>query len=257
VSSAISGIDLALWDLVARRRGVPVHALLGPQVHVALPAYASLTWLGDVDHVCADARRALDAGFRAVKPHEADPDLVLEVRRRLGPEVTLMLDASARFDEKGAVDAAARLELAGLAWFEEPIAPQTDHAALARLRARCSMPVAAGENEFSLAGFARLVAAGAVDVVQPEIAKFGGLTPARAVGALVAHAGLVLAPHNYSLGPSFVANVHWAATAPAARWLEVPWLPEGQSFPSGLGVPRLVDGCVPVPSAPGLSAPAV
>jgi L-alanine-DL-glutamate epimerase-like enolase superfamily enzyme len=118
------------------------------------------------------------------------------------------------------------------------------------------MPIAAGENEFSVAGFERLVTSGAVDVLQPELVKFGGLTPARAVGDLAEQAGLALCPHNYSLGPSFVANVHWAVTARPTRWLEVPWLPAGQSFPSGLDVPSLIDGCIAAPTLAGLSAPA-
>jgi len=252
VSTAISGIDIALWDLVATRNGVPVAPLLGPVVHESLPVYASLTWLGDADRVCADARRALDHGIRAVKLHEADVELILEVRRRLGPDVTLMVDASARFDEHGAIDAADRLADAGLAWFEEPLYPQTDHAALARVRSVAPMPIAAGENEFSLAGFERLIASGAIDFLQPEIAKFGGLTPARGVGHLAETERVPMYPHNYSLGPSLLANIHWAMTAPAARWLEVPWLPEGGSFPCAMPMPELVDGCVLAPTAPGL-----
>ena len=222
-----------------------VTVLLGPVVHESIPVYASLTWLGDADRVCADAQRALDHGIRAVKLHEANVELILEVRRRLGPEVTLMVDASARFDEHGAIDAADRLADADLAWFEEPLYPQSDHAALARVRSVAPMPIAAGENEFSLAGFERLIASGAVDILQPEIAKFGGITPARGVG-------VPLCPHNYSLGPSLLANIHWAMTAPAARWLEVPWLSEGGSFPCAMPMPALVDGCVLPPTAPGL-----
>lgn len=252
VATAISGVDIALWDLVAKRNGVPVTALLGEVVHDSIPVYASLTWLGDADRVCTDAQRALDAGIRAVKLHEADVDLILEVRDRLGPGVPLMVDASARFDEAGAVEAARRLADADLVWFEEPIYPQSDHAALARLRAQAPMPIAAGENEFGLAGFERLIASGAVDIVQPEIAKFGGLTPARGIADLCHTARLPMYPHNYSLGPSLLANIHWAFTAPAARWLEVPWLPAGGSFPCGIPMPEFVDGCVLAPTATGL-----
>jgi L-alanine-DL-glutamate epimerase-like enolase superfamily enzyme len=163
-----------------------------------------------------------------------------------------MVDASARFDEAGAIAAARRLAEADLVWFEEPVFPQSDHAALARVRAQATMPIAAGENEFSLGGFERLVESGAIDIIQPEIAKFGGLTPARGIGELAAGAGLAMYPHNYSCGPSLLANIHWAFTAPAARWLEIPWLPEGQSFPCGLALPELHDGCVLAPVGPGL-----
>jgi len=187
-----------------------------------------------------------------VKLHEANVELILEVRRRLGPEVTLMVDASARFDEHDAIDAVDRLADAGLAWFEEPLYPQSDHAALARVRSVAPMPIAAGENEFSLAGFERLIASGAIDFLQPEIAKFGGLTPARGIGRLAETERIPMYPHNYSLGPSLLANIHWAMTTPAARWLEVPWLPEGGSFPCAMPMPELVDGCVLPPTAPGL-----
>ena len=252
VSTAISGVDIAAWDLVGRAAGVPVAALLGPVAHTSLPVYASLTWLGDADRVCSDAQRAIEAGIRAVKLHEANVDLILEVRRRLGPDVALMVDASARFDVERAIDAAHRLGEANLLWLEEPVYPQSDHRALARVRGTAPMPIAAGENEFSLAGFERLVTAGAVDILQPEIAKFGGLTPAREVGALAASAGIPLCPHNYSVGPSLLANIHWGVTSPAVRWLELPWLPEGGSFPCGMSLPTLVDGCVQAPTTPGL-----
>lgn len=258
VSTAMSGIDIALWDAVAKRRSLPVADLLGSRRRDPVPAYASLTWLGDVDRVCTDARRALDAGFRAVKLHEADPALIVEVRRRLGREATLMVDASARFDEAGAHGAVRALAEADLTWFEEPVFPQTDHAALARVRSSARIPIAAGENEFSVAALERLVMSGAVDLLQPEVAKMGGLTPARELAAVSRRTGVPLCPHNYSLGPSLLANIHWAATTPEVQWLEVPWLPEGGSFPCGMDLPELVDGCVRVPDAPGLgfSAPA-
>lgn len=252
VSTAMSGIDLALWDLLGRRLGRPVADLLGERRPDPVGAYASLTWIGDVDGVCTDATRALDAGFRAVKLHEADPVLINEVRRRLGPEVVLMVDASARFDEAGAHAAAAALADAQLAWFEEPVFPQTDHDALARVRRRATMPIAAGENEFSVSGLERLLASGAVDVLQPEVVKLGGLTPARRLAESSARTGVPLCPHNYSLGPSLLANLHWAAVTPQVRWVEVPWLPEGGSFPCGMPVPTIVDGCVLVPEGPGL-----
>lgn len=252
VSTAISGVDIAAWDLVGREQGVPVATLLGPQVHHSLPVYASLTWLGDADRVCADAQRALDAGIRAVKLHEANVDLILEVRRRLGPEVPLMVDASARFDTARAIEAAQRLGEANLVWFEEPVYPQSDHCALAMVRASAPMPIAAGENEFSIDGFERLIASGAVDILQPEVVKLGGLTPARRVSTLAATAGVPLYPHNYSVGPSLLANIHWGITSAAVQWLELPWLPEGGTFPCGMPLPELVDGCVHAPTEPGL-----
>lgn len=254
VSTAISGIDIALWDLVAQRRGSPVASLLGRTVHEQVRVYASLHWLGDLDAIVACTDSALAAGFRAIKLHESDAGLILAVREHLGPDVALMVDASAAFDEAGAHKLAGALETAGLTWLEEPIYPQRDHAALAALRARCSIPLAAGENEFSVVGFEQLINAEAVHIVQPEIAKFGGLTPAGAVGALISTAGLECCPHNYSLGPSWLAGWHWAFTEPSVTWLEVPWLPLGEVFPFPLALPSITDGCVGPPTRPGLAA---
>lgn len=252
VSTAIAGIDLALWDLAGRRAGRPVADLLGPRHHDRVPAYASLHWLGDADRACTDARRALDAGFTGVKLHEADVTVIRAVRDAIGPDVALMVDVSARWSEAETIRHAAQIHDLGLDWIEEPIFPQQDHAALGRIAPRISQRLAAGENEFAIAGFTRLVETGRIRVLQPDLAKCGGITPAGAVARLADDAGVWLCPHNFSLGPSLGANIHWAMTAAAARWIEVPFLSEGQGFPGRWRMPTLVDGCVPYPTGVGL-----
>lgn len=254
VRTAISGIDIALWDLIGRRRDVPVTDMLGPVSHDRLPVYASLDWRNDVDSIYADSIRALEAGFAAIKLHESDAAIINGVRNALGPEVTLMVDASAAHDERGAIDLAAAVAGANLTWLEEPVRPQRDHEALARVSAAATMVVAAGENEFSAEGFERLLSTEAVGMVQPEIAKFGGLTPAGEIAELAAHHSVPLSPHNFSMGPSFLASWHWAMTEPGAAWLEVPWLPDG-AFPCGLELPSIDTGTIGVPSGPGLGMP--
>jgi D-galactarolactone cycloisomerase len=254
-STAISGIDLALWDLLGRRAGTPVADLLGSRRDHMPPCYASLDWLGDVDAVLTAARAAVDAGFSAVKLHEADPGLIAEVRAALPATVGVMVDVSGRWDEPTAAAAVARLAGTGLTWIEEPLYPYQDHRALRRFRdmaGDAGIPVAAGENEFGLAGFERLLESGAVDVLQPDLVKCGGLTPAAAIAEAARNAGVVIAPHNFSLGPSLCANVAWAAVTPEVGWLEVPWLNRANSFPSGVEPPVLTAGSVPPPSAPGL-----
>ncbi len=253
VATAISGIDIALWDLAGKRAGQPTTELLGPTVRTEVPVYASLHWLGDLERIVADATRAIDAGIPRIKLHEADPQLVAGVRSALGPDVDIMVDASARIAMTDVLDAAVQMAGAAVGWLEEPIYPQRDHAALAEVRAKSPVPIAAGENEFSLDGFTRLLAAGAVDIVQPEVAKCGGLTAVRPISALAHAHGIPVYPHNFSLGPSFRANVHWAFADASVRWIELPWLPVGQGFPSGMAVPLLVDGCVKKPTEPGLS----
>ena len=151
------------------------------------------------------------------------------------------------------IDASATYYEVGLTWLEEPMYPQRDHQALARIRAAAPKPMAAGENEFSAEGFHELIAADAVDVVQPEVAKFGGLTPARAIGEQIYRVGLQCYPHNYSLGPSWLASWQWASTEPAATWLEVSFLAEGTDFPLEMAMPTISNGAVDAPSGPGLA----
>ncbi len=252
-SSALAGIDLALWDLAGKRVGKPVAELLGPRAHQRLPAYASLHWIGETELVCREAQRAVDAGFGSVKLHEASADIVLAVRQQIGPDIGLMVDVSARLDDAGARQLATKTTAASLEWLEEPIFPQQDHARLAELRGDISQKLAAGENEFSLAGFRRLLESGAVDIVQPDLAKCGGLSVAVQIAELATRSGVQLCPHNFSLGPSLGANIHWAMTASAATRIEVPLLPEGQSFPGSYPMPTLVNGMISYPEVPGLA----
>lgn len=254
VRGALSGIDIALWDLLAHHVGVPVVSLLGGTAHHRIPVYASLSWLGRTDAVMADLDRAVDAGFRAVKLHESDPDLILAVRQATDPAIAVMVDVSARHDTAGAADLVGRLDGAGLTWIEEPVFPQRDHDALATAAQPGSTPLAAGENELSLEGLAALAASGAVSILQPEVAKIGGLTEARRLGPVAQHAGCGIAPHNFSMGPSWLASWHLAAHLPQTTWLEVPWLPAGQAFPGSTPMPVVDDGTVAAPTGPGLGA---
>ncbi len=217
--------------------------------------YASLDWLGEEVAVRRDARAAVDAGFGGVKLHEHDPALVAAARDEVGPGVAVMVDVGGRFDVAAAVDASRAYADSGVAWLEEPVAEVRDHRALAVVRADSPVPIAAGENEYTLDGFRRMIEAGAVDVLQPEIAKFGGLTPAAEVARIAAEGGVDLSPHNFSMGPSFFASLQWALATPGAAWLEMPWLPGRPGFPAGVPPPNVEDGAVALPEAPGLGLP--
>lgn len=249
---ALSGIDLALWDLLSIASDTPVCDLLGGRSNARVPVYASLSWLGDADAVLADIDRAVAAGHRAVKLHESDPALIADVRSSVDSGIALMADISAHHDPEGAADLLRRLADTGLVWVEEPVFPQRDHEALAALAAATDVPLAAGENELSIDGLARLAETGAVDVLQPEIAKLGGLTETRHIGAVARRTGCRVAPHNFSMGPSWFASWHLAAHLAEASWLEMPWLPEGQDFPAAIAPPPVTDGNLPVPSGVGL-----
>jgi L-alanine-DL-glutamate epimerase-like enolase superfamily enzyme len=248
---ALSGLDLALWDLLGRRLRVPVVQLLGGAVHDGLPAYASLPPLRDVDRVVAETGRALEAGLQAVKLHETTVDHVVALRERFGADLRIMVDVNGHFDPLDAIALGRALARHDVAWFEEPVRPMRDHRALCRVRDACGVDLAAGENEYTLDDFERLLDSGAIAYLQPEITKIGGLTAARRVGTLAELHNVALCPHNFRIGPSLYASIHWGLSSPATRWMEVPWLPDGTTFAAGMRLPPLRDGRVFAPEGAG------
>jgi len=247
----VSGIDLALWDLKGKRLDVPVLDLLGGAAMPALPVYASLPALRTRELLHRETGRALDAGFAAVKLHEIDAELTAFLRDEFGPDLVLMVDVNGAFDPIEAIEQGRRLSELGVLWFEEPVKPMSDHQAIARVGGAIDCDLAGGENEYSLASFDRLLATGALTYVQPEITKIGGMTGAKRVGALVERYNVALCPHNFRLGPSLYASMHWAFNSPASRWIEVPFMPADISFSYPAVLPPVVDGMVHPVAGPG------
>ena len=114
------------------------------------------------------------------------------------------------------------------------------------------IPIAAGENEYSLSDFRRMIDSKAVQYLQPEITKIGGVTPAVKVGNLTKEANLALCPHNFRGGLPLYASLHWGFSNSATEWFEIPWLPENMQFASKVPNPEILDGYVKPPQGPGL-----
>jgi L-alanine-DL-glutamate epimerase-like enolase superfamily enzyme len=269
VLHAVSAVDIALWDLLGKQLGVPVHELLGGRVRPSLPAYAS--WLyatEDLDALAAEAAGWAAQGFTAVKqrlpwgPLEGKPgirrnvELVRTVVDAVGADVDVMADAYMSWDVGYAIRCIRAIEDAGLRlrWLEEPVVAD-DVAGLARVRSSVGTPIAAGEHEATRHGFRHLVEAGAVDVLQPDVNRLGGITEARRVWALGETFGLDVVPH---LG--FAHNAQLAITSLATPLLE--YLPPAAApdeadedqifwvaFPDE---PRAIGGRVTLPDRPGL-----
>jgi L-alanine-DL-glutamate epimerase-like enolase superfamily enzyme len=249
---AASGVELALWDLAGKSRGVPVHALLGGLHRPRLPAYASLLRYETVDAVRQAVGAALEQGFAAVKLHQTDEASVAAAREVAGPEVDLMLDTNCPWTVEEAIRIGRRLERYELRWLEEPVWPPEDYPGLARVRAALAIPIAGGENEAPAFAYGALLAAGAVDIVQPSVTKVGGLSEMRRVAALAAAAGATFVPHSFYFGPGLAATLHLAAATPGVPCIEWPATP--------LAVPLLAEpiriegGTAAVPAGPGLGA---
>lgn len=212
VAYALSGLDIALWDIAGKVASKPVHALLGGATRSDIPAYASLLRLGTPDRIRRIAVTALERGYLFLKLHERTVEAVAAARAVAGDGVGLMLDTNCTWTTDEAVQIAPSLAPYCLTWLEEPIFPPDDFAGLARLRLSCDIPLAAGENLGNVMDVSHILAAGAVDIVQPDLAKMGGITEIMKALDLARAAGVAVEPHSPLYGPALAATLHVLAT---------------------------------------------
>jgi L-alanine-DL-glutamate epimerase-like enolase superfamily enzyme len=242
----IAAIDTALWDCLGRALGVPCWQLWGA-AHDRIPAYAMVGWLNysdeEVQRICA---QAVEQGFRAVKIKVGYPTLeqdvhrVEVVRKAIGPDVRLMVDANQSLTTVEAIRRGRAFEELGCYWWEEPI-PADDIDGYATLAEALDIPIGTGENLYTCADFARFLRRGAVDVVQPDLRRTGGPTALLQIGALADAFRLPYASHGG--GP---VQLSIMACLPNALYLETGLLRPDSPM-------KLVDGCALVPTGPGFS----
>lgn len=257
--AAISGVDIALWDLLGKALDAPVWQLLGGRTRTHLPAYGSGGW-ADIDGIGAElAGYVARGGFKAVKMRvgamdgsiRASAERVIAARAALGPDVELMCDAHGSFTAADARRFCHLVRDCDIAWFEEPLVVG-DARAMAGLRQRTSIPLAAGESEYTRFAFRDLVQQQAVDVLQPDLAVCGGLTESVRIAALAAAFNLRLAPHLWTGAPAFMAGIHLLASSPVGYLAEFslganPMLHD--LIEENISV---ADGLIAVPDRPGL-----
>jgi L-alanine-DL-glutamate epimerase-like enolase superfamily enzyme len=247
---AFSGIEIALWDLLGKRTGQPLHALLGGARQTELAAYASLLRYGDRALVASNTTAACAAGYRHVKLHQVTREDSLAAKQAPGAgHARIMLDVNCAWSVPVAVEMADAMAQDGLLWLEEPVWPPEDCRGLALVRER-GIPISAGENVSGLYGFKSLIEAGAIDIAQPSVSKIGGIGETlRVINLCDAH-GIEVAPHSPYFGPGFIATLHIAAALIERPLVEVLWLAmEANPFDPWV---RAAGGMVKVPQGPGL-----
>jgi L-alanine-DL-glutamate epimerase-like enolase superfamily enzyme len=249
---AVSGVELALWDLAGKARRVPVYELLGGLCQSRLRVYSSLLRYDAPSQVEQAISGALALGHTAIKLHQTDVESVAVAREVAGDDVELMLDTNCPWSVEEAIRIGRRLERFDLRWLEEPVWPPEDYAGLARVRAALRMPIAAGENDATMFGFRELIAHGAADVVQPSVTKVGGLLEMKKIAVLAAAANVTLVPHAFYYGPGLAASLHLAAATSGIPYVEFPGTPLVASLTAE--PIRAAAGAVAVPDRPGLGA---
>ena len=223
LTASISAIDVALWDLKGKLLGQPVHILLGGKRRATVRVYATGMYFTEGGELAAKLAREAAGyaakGFRAMKMkvgHSFAQDLknVRAVRAAIGPDIALMIDANHAYSRSEARALCRAVEPLDIGWFEEPLSPE-DYAGYAELRQQTDIPVAAGEGEYLVHGFKRLLEGQCVDIAQPDTCAAGGLTEMQRIIALVRAHNVDLTPHCWGTGIGFAAGLHLASTLDA------------------------------------------
>lgn len=256
--SAISGVDMALWDLLGKSLHVPVVQLLGGAIRPQMPTYASGGW-ADAAGIGEQLTSYTAKGFQAVKMRVGVMDdtvansieRVQAARAALGPDIKLMADAHGTFSVPEAKRFCRGVEAADLYWFEEPITPD-NKAGTAEVRAMTSIPIAAGESEFTRFDVRDLIDRRAVDVLQPDAAIIGGISEAHRVAALAETYQLELAPHCWGSAFSFMAGVNLAFASPSAAIIEFSLGGNPMMYDLVNEPIEVTDGLIDEPTKPGL-----
>ena len=218
---AMSGIDMALWDIKGKVEGLPVRRILSPDAADMVPCYASVLWPDRPDQVAASATDFLAQGYSAVKygwgpmgpDASLDEELVAAARDALGSEVHLMVDAGRAWDAETALSRSELFAPYDIFWLEEPLQPR-DYVGYGRLTGSSSVPVAAGEALALQSEYASLLDEGGIHIVQPDLGRIAGITAAQDLAAMSQRAGTRAVPHAFGTGVLLAASAHWAAVAP-------------------------------------------
>ncbi|MFR9582632.1 MAG: mandelate racemase/muconate lactonizing enzyme family protein, partial [Rikenellaceae bacterium] len=221
LSSAISAIDVAIWDLKGKILKQPVSTLLGGRKREKVQVYATGLYFTDRMEGCMEQMLAEEAagykdeGYSAVKMKvglgiEQDIKNVKAIREAIGEGVKLGVDSNHAYNVREAIELARKIEEYDIMWFEEPISPD-DYDGYRELRSKTNIPIAAGECEFRCDGFKTLLQNRCVDIIQPETGTTGGITEQKRISTIANTYHVEMTPHNWGTGIIISANLHIAA----------------------------------------------
>ena len=215
--SAISAIDIALWDIKGKYHKLPVSTLLGGSYREKIRPYATGLYFSDsktlTDDLCNEALEYVNEGFKSIKMKvglnlKDDIANVKAVRNAIGPDIELMIDSNHAYSYEEALKLSKKLEDQDIKWFEEPLSPEF-YDQYSEFKSKSLIPVAAGECEYLRYGFQKLLDKNCVDFLQMDICSCGGLTEAKRISALSSTKGVKVIPHTWGSGIAFYTAINF------------------------------------------------
>ncbi|MEM6414267.1 MAG: enolase C-terminal domain-like protein [Pseudomonadota bacterium] len=263
VLEAISGVDIAIWDVIGKALGQPVYNLLGGKTRSRIKAYCSAgRTIDDVEEMGRTAAERKERyGLSAFKmwfgygPTDGEEGMrknencIAALREALGPDTDLMADAYMGWNVPYAIEMCRRLAPYGLRWIEEPLMPD-NLSGYAEIRRKSPIPISGGEHEFTRWGFRRMIEAGAVDILQPDVNRCGGVTEARKIWALAQAHDLPVIPHSHNFHNQHLIMA--SLNSPLSEWFPSEYR-DGDTFFSELfhGEADVEDGFITLSDQPG------
>ncbi|HEY4155034.1 MAG TPA: mandelate racemase/muconate lactonizing enzyme family protein [Puia sp.] len=259
VMHVMSGIDMAIWDIMGKATGKPVHKLLGGSYTDKVRAYASALMPENKEEVKRKVESYISQGFTAIKfgwgplgyDVHFDIELVKAARKAAGDQVDILIDIGKRYRLKSAFYVAKALEQLNIYWLEEPL-PAEDYIGYKRLTESTSLRIATGEEESGRLAFARLINETHVDVIQPDMSRCGGLTEAKKIATMTADQNMLCVPHAFKTGVLVAASIQLIAAIPNAPFLEFSVTDSAIRKELLVNPFKQKDGFVDVPQTPGL-----
>jgi len=267
--SALSAIDIALWDIKGKALGLPVYKLLGGDYRNRAKVYATGLYEPQnvpsvEDALVEEALGYRDQGFSGMKLKigygiERDVRLVKAIREAIGDDISLMVDANHAYNASEAIQLARKIEPFDIYWFEEPVPPE-DIQGYIEIKKNTSIPVAGGECEYTRYGFRELINRRAMDILQPDLCATGGFTEMTKIVAMASAANIPVVPHVWGTNVGLAASLQFFAALPhfpERRFPADPFFEYDRSpnpLRDGVTVEKfeMKDGYLPIPDSPGL-----
>jgi L-rhamnonate dehydratase len=259
VIHVMSGIDMAIWDIMGKATGKPVHKLLGGSYVDKVRPYASALMPDSREEVKKMVEKYSSLGYTAIKfgwgplgyDVRSDLKLIEIAKKTAGDQMEVMIDIGKRYRLKQAMYVAKALEQMNIYWLEEPL-PAEDFEGYRRLTESTTMRIATGEEESGRLAFARLINESCVDIIQPDVSRCGGLTEAKKIASMAADNNIVMVPHAFKTGILVAASIQLIAATPDVPFLEFS-VTESAIRKELLVTPFVQkNGFVEVPTGPGL-----